>query len=590
MINSLLWRSPTITGRRKLAVVTKTRHIPKDGLNFNDFLRSKHAVNPETEKNDPSSPKVVPTSDTKFHLKTYGCQMNVTDTDIVRSLLLQHGMEEVSMEKDADVLLTNTCAIRENAEKKVWNRLRAIQSATNKQKQQQIVGVLGCMAERLKHGLLEDGLADLVVGPDAYRDLPKLIDGLLENEQETAVNVQLSLEETYADVTPVRKDKDGLSAFVSVMRGCNNMCSYCVVPFTRGRERSRPFDSIVNEVQQMLQAENPLREIILLGQNVNSYHDRNAAAVDARPSPDNYFTSNIGFTNLYRLRGGAGYYFADLVEAVSDLDPELRVRFTSPHPKDYPPSLLQLMAERDNVCSQLHLPAQSGNTEVLKRMRRGYSREAYLELIDTVRSTLGSEEVALTSDFITGFCGETEAEHEDTLSLLEYVKYDQAFLFAYSMRGKTHAHRSMKDDVPPEVKSRRLQEMIHVFRSRLQERNDNIEVGRLRLVLMEGPSKKSAPGRLTWSGRTDQNKRVVFPQTLCSTQDYLNVEVELKPGEYGVVEITDARVGTLRGNLLWRTTLQEFSRFTESQLEEQHRQIMNLRIPKPPPLILTNLL
>jgi MiaB/RimO family radical SAM methylthiotransferase len=449
------------------------------------------------------------------------------------------------------------------------------------------------MAERLKEKLLENGMADLVVGPDAYRDLPQLVHTLLnDDEQDTAVNVQLSLEETYAEITPVRRNSNSASAFVSVMRGCNNMCSYCVVPFTRGRERSRPLDSIVSEVQLLL--EEGVKEVVLLGQNVNSYHDKSEAAVLAMPSRY-YQTSNSGFSNLYKLRGGAGYYFSDLVEQVSDLDPELRVRFTSPHPKDYPNELLQLMAERPNVCNQLHMPAQSGSSSVLQRMRRGYTREAYLELIDTVVSKI--PDVAITSDFIAGFCGESEEEHLDTLALMERVQYDQAFMFAYSMRGKTHAHRQFQDDVPEQVKSRRLQEIIDVFRTNVQQRNENREVGRLRLVLMEGESKKSKPEAVTWHGRTDQNKRVVFPmndnlscladndvrallQRLKSStdgeslgadvlDDYSFSTEKMKPGDYAVVHVTEARGHTLRGRLLWRTTLSTFAEMKLS-LNDEH--------------------
>ena len=527
------------------------RHIPKDGLMLSDFVRSDD--NKGLTKNNVARPD-APT----FHIKTYGCQMNVSDSDIVRAFLLESGMEEVSTEKEASVLLTNTCAIREGAEQKVWHRLRGLKSQQkSKQQQPRIVGVLGCMAERLKHDLLEDGLADLVVGPDAYRDLPRLINVLLDHDEETAVNVQLSLEETYADVRPVRRNAD-VSAFVSVMRGCNNMCSYCVVPFTRGRERSRPYDSIVSEIQHLVEEEG-VKEVVLLGQNVNSYHDKTEASIQAKPQSD-YNTSNTGFSNLYRLRGGAGYYFADLIEAVSNLSPELRVRFTSPHPKDYPPELLQLMAERPNVCSQLHMPAQSGNTAVLERMRRGYSREAYMQLIEDVRSKIPG--VAISSDFIAGFCGETEEEHQDTLTLMETIEYDQAFMFAYSMRGKTHAHRTMEDDVPEDIKLRRLQEIINVYRTKVQERNERTEIGRLRLVLLEGESKKSTPENARWSGRTDQNKRVIFPREFCLASKEDKVRVDLQAGDYGVVEITEAKGHTLRGKLLWRTTLQEFSEVT----------------------------
>jgi tRNA A37 methylthiotransferase MiaB len=534
--------------------------------------------------------------------------MNVNDSDIVRSLLLQAGMRECDDERDADVLLTNTCAIREGAETKVWNRLQELKSTFRKKKKQQqqqqqdkttstikIVGVLGCMAERLKETLLENGMADLVVGPDAYRDLPSLVTKLLEQDADEAVNVQLSFEETYADVTPVRRNPNDISAFVSVMRGCNNMCSYCVVPFTRGRERSRPLDSIVSEVRLLMEKDG-VKEIVLLGQNVNSYHDKSEAAVvsmmmmprPSSPSRD-YQTSNEGFSNLYKLRGGAGYYFADLVDQVSNLNPELRVRFTSPHPKDYPPELLQLMAERPNVCNQLHMPAQSGSSTVLQRMRRGYTREAYLELIDAVISQI--PDVAITSDFIAGFCGETQEEHEETLSLMERVKYDQAFMFAYSMRDKTHAHRQMQDDVPQQVKQQRLQEIIDTFRTQVQRRNEEREVGRLRLVLVEGESKRSTPDHVTWHGRTDQNKRVVFPvpsDSRCKTQDdakalltllrnvgsarvqeFGSSGVSLRPGDYAVVQVTEARGHTLRGQLLWRTTLSSFAEMNLSPTDEQ---------------------
>lgn len=591
----------------------------------------------------------------KFHLKTYGCQMNVNDSDIVRGVLLNHSsddtngnagsniqFEETTDEMDADVLLTNTCAIRENAEAKVWHRLRELRahdakfpldrvreegveavleangpkrtqtqskgSNQNKKrkdrKHKRIIGVLGCMAERLKEDMFRDGTADLIVGPDAFRDLPRLITTLSpatatsgasstsESDEtvERAVNVQLSLDETYADITPVRANPGDVSAFVSVMRGCNNMCSYCVVPFTRGRERSRELDSIVAEARHLYESE-AVKEIVLLGQNVNSYHDRSEGAKAARPAPEGmakergfgYRTSNDGFTNMFKLRGGAGYYFADLVEAVSDISPELRVRFTSPHPKDYPPELLTLMAERPNVCNQLHMPAQSGSSTVLERMRRGYTREAYMQLIEDVRSTI--PDVAISSDFISGFCGETEDEHLDTLSLMEHVAYDQAYMFAYSMRGRTHAHRTMEDDVPEENKMRRLNEVINVFRTKVQERNDAMEVGRIRLVLVEGESKKSRPGDRGFSGRTDQNKRIVFPIESVEGGDDLvgecwseeeivpmlrqangwsnelnpSLKVPLRAGDYAAVLVTEARGHTLKGQALWRTSLEGFN-------------------------------
>ena len=358
-------------------------------------------------------------------------------------------------------------------------------------------------------------------------------------------------------------------------------CSYCVVPFTRGRERSRDLTSIVEETKRLVEEED-IKEVILLGQNVNSYHDlgegkrrRHKQQQHADSEQDNtttYQTSNPGFSNMFRLRDGEGHRFVDLLEAVSSLSPELRVRFTSPHPKDYPPPLLTLMAERSNICSHLHMPAQSGSSSVLERMRRGYTREAYLELIEDVRRLI--PDVAISSDFITGFCGETEEEHRETLSLMEQVKFDQAFMFAYSMRGKTHAHRTMQDDVTLETKNRRLNEVISVFRREVQKRNDEMEVGKLRLVLVEGEAKRSTPEEKMWSGRTDQNKRCVFPdsqgfwteeeirQLLFHSpdpnNDILRTKVGLSRGDYAVVRVTEARGHTLKGEALWRSSIVGF--------------------------------
>ncbi|KAL7472051.1 hypothetical protein ACHAXS_012363 [Conticribra weissflogii] len=658
----------------------------------------------------------------KFHIKTYGCQMNVNDTDIVRSILLNHHKHasheagngagsaktlgniplkfiETQDEIQADILLTNTCAIRENAEQKVWHRLRALRShdrnfplegladmrdhageervddgidtipdrkrllklskelrkqqqnqnlQPSKERRKRIIGVLGCMAERLKEDMFQDGTADLVVGPDAYRDLPRLISVLSapsvapslvssdsslncvdsgdENNAvirgrvkvtptiptERAVNVQLSLDETYASIAPVRANKDDVSAFVSIMRGCNNMCSYCVVPFTRGRERSRDMESVVEETRRLLEEED-IKEVILLGQNVNSYHDTSGvkrkrkdfmeshdtvaesdSSEKGKSQSDNsgYETSNPGFRNMFRLRDGGGHRFVDLLDAVSQLSPELRVRFTSPHPKDYPPPLLSLMAERPNICNHLHMPAQSGSSSVLERMRRGYTREAYLELIDDVKRLI--PDVAISSDFISGFCGETEDEHRDTLSLMEKVQFDQAFMFAYSMRERTHAHRAMDDDVLADVKQRRLNEVISTFRREVQKRNDEVEVGKFRLVLVEGESKRSTVDNKMWSGRTDQNKRVVFPdgageffrgeevnsmlssmissgalggdsrqetmmfEKLVSDGGFLNAKVGLTRGDYVVVQILEARGHTLKGRALFRSSISGF--------------------------------
>lgn len=583
-----------------VALTTTSRELPQDGLILADFTTSSSSssesgnrrLNEEQASVDHggnqheslystatslfTSPKPV----VMFHLKTYGCQMNVSDSDIVRALLLKSGMGETDVEEEADLLLTNTCAIREGAEVKVWNRLKELRSKFRKSKRcRKLVGVLGCMAERLKEDLLQDNLADLVVGPDAYRDLPNLVSSLLTDDQvEHAVNVQLSLDETYADITPIRRNANEISAFVSIQRGCANRCSFCIVPFVRGQERSRQLESIVQEAKQLHFAEN-VKEIVLLGQNVNSYHDKSEAALVASPVSA-YILSNDGFKSRIR-RSEAGYYFSDLVAAVSDISPELRVRFTSPHPKDYPPDLLQLMAERHNVCNHVHMPAQSGSTSCLKRMKRGYSREAYLELIDTVHSVI--PDIAISSDFIAGFCDETEEEHRDTVALMEQVRYDQAFMFAYSMREKTHAHRTMQDNVPEETKQRRLREIIDVFHHHVHEKNQEREVGRLRLVLVEGESKRS---KTTWHGRTDQNKRILFPveddgENSCRTDElvrpllshirsgnsvdlfkehmYDAARVTLQPGDYAAVHVTEAKGHTLRGYVLWRTSMASFT-------------------------------
>eukprot|EP00960_Hanusia_phi_P025188 740130-Hanusia_phi.AAC.1 len=328
------------------------------------------------------------------------------------------GYHRVEQPEIANVLMFNTCAVRENAEQKVWERLKKIKSMLDNHperrwRQRASVGVLGCMAERLKKKLLEtDRLVDFVAGPDAYRDIPNLLKAVESGQK--AMNVQLSLEETYADVAPVRFDGNGVSAYISIMRGCNNMCSYCVVPFTRGRERSRTLQSIVEEVKDL--SARGYREITLLGQNVNSYWDQTYAEGSGYlPYP--------GFNNIYKSRHGSGARFIDLLDKVSAVDSRIRIRFTSPHPKDFPPQLLQLIAERPNLCKSLHMPAQSGSSSVLARMRRGYTREAYMQLIEEAKSTIPG--LSISTDIITGFCGETEEEHKETLSLLEEVKFNQ---------------------------------------------------------------------------------------------------------------------------------------------------------------------
>lgn len=440
-----------------------------------------------------------------FYIETYGCQMNFADSEIVNSILLEDGMESVQSAEEADVIFVNTCSIRENAETKVWNRLKEFRKLKRSRNHLK-VGVLGCMAERVRDQIMEqEQLVDLVVGPDAYRDIPNLLQDV--NDGRKAVNVLLSLEETYADITPVRTSGDGLTAFVSIMRGCDNMCSFCVVPFTRGRERSRPKESILSELKQL--SEDGYRDVTLLGQNVNSYLDGSNS-------------------------------FTDLMYAASQIDPEMRIRFSTSHPKDFPNELLHLINEQPNLCSYIHIPAQSGNDRVLERMKRPYTRKEYLNLIGTMRSIIPG--VSLSTDIITGFCSETEEEHEDTLSLIREVRYDLAYMFAYSERERTLAYRKLEDDIPEKVKKRRLSEIIGLQMGIQQEINQ-AEEGKRHLVLVEGPSKRSNE---QLCGRTDTNKMVVFDR-----EDY-------KKGDYAEIEILDSTSATLIGKAIRKSSISEF--------------------------------
>lgn len=449
----------------------------------------------------------------RVYLETYGCQMNVSDSEIVAAVLRESGFGLTRDPAQADVVLLNTCAIRDNAEQKVRHRLDEFRHQKRKINPGLQLGVLGCMAERLRHKLLEEEqLVDLVVGPDAYRDLPRLLDQAGETGQ-AAVNVHLSREETYADIAPVRYDSNGVSAFVSIMRGCDNMCAFCVVPFTRGRERSRPVASILAECAQLV--DQGYKEVTVLGQNVNSYRFE---------------------------QDGQAVGFAELLYRISLLSPELRIRYSTSHPKDCSDDLLQVHAERPNVCNYIHLPVQHGNTDVLQRMRRTYTRDQYLDLIDRARRIVPG--VSFSTDIIAGFCGETEEEHRDTLSLMEQVGYDHAYMFVYSERPNTYAQKKLEDDVPEEVKKHRLSEIITLQNGISHERN-RAEIGRLHTVLVEGPSKRSDA---QFCGRTDSNKMVVFDRAT------------YEKGQYVQVRITDSTSATLIGEPIGATTLEAESR------------------------------
>ena len=445
----------------------------------------------------------------KLYIESYGCQMNFSDSEIVASILIDHGFETTKDFKDADVVFINTCSIRENAEQRVRNRLKEFESAKARNPGM-IVGVLGCMAERLKAKFLEEEkLVDVVVGPDAYRDLPNLIEKVDDGAK--AVNVLLSREETYADISPVRLNSNGVAAFISIMRGCDNMCSFCVVPFTRGRERSRDPYSIVKEAKDLFEA--GYREVTLLGQNVDSYKH-------AQKSEDG---SEIDTT----------VNFAMLLAMVADVNPLLRVRFSTSHPKDITDEVLHTIARYDNICNYIHLPVQSGNSRILDIMNRTYDREWYVDRVEAIRRIIPT--CAISTDVITGFCTETEEEHQDTLSMMEYVKYDFAYMFAYSERPGTLAAKRFEDDIPEEVKKRRLTEIVALQRAHGHERIQDY-VGKVHRVLIEGLSKRSDQH---YCGRNDQNTMLVFP-----------IDPRYKVGDYVDVLGESCTSATLIGSII----------------------------------------
>ncbi len=442
------------------------------------------------------------TSGKKLFIESYGCQMNFADSEIVASVMAKTGFGTTSVAEEADLIFLNTCSIRDKAEQTVKNRLKHLQSF-KKQKPHLLIGVLGCMAERLKHKLLEEEqIVDLVAGPDAYRDLPALVEAVEDGQK--AVNVLLSREETYADIAPVRLNSNGLSAFVTIMRGCDNVCTFCVVPFTRGRERSRDAHSILSEVKELFA--NGYREVTLLGQNVDSYRWTNVP----RKRKKEDFDGNVEEVN-----------FAQLLEKVALIDPDLRVRFTTSHPKDMGDDVLEVMAKYENICKYIHLPFQSGNNRILQLMNRTYTREWYVERIKAVKRILG-EDCGISSDMIAGFCSETEDEHAETLSLMEFVQFDYAYMFFYSERPGTLAAKKLSDDVSDEQKKRRLQEIIDLQQKHSLLRNQK-EIGKVRKVLIEGFSKRSEEALV---GRTGENKVVIFPKMNARKGQYVNVLIE----------------------------------------------------------------
>jgi tRNA-2-methylthio-N6-dimethylallyladenosine synthase len=465
----------------------------------------KHAISRQDESYSP-----VRASDSsplrKFYIESYGCAMNFADSEVVASILQVAGFSGTKDFTEADLVLINTCSIREKAEQTVRSRLHIFRQV-KRSRPSMLIAVLGCMAERLKSKFLEEEkLVDMVVGPDAYRTLPLLIEEASDGQK--AVNVLLSRDETYADVSPVRLNSNGVNAFVSIMRGCNNMCSFCVVPFTRGRERSRDADSILSECRDLF--EKGYREVTLLGQNVDSYHW--FSGVDAEPA--------VGFSTL--------------LEMVARISPQLRVRFSTSHPKDITDEVLHVIARNENICNCIHLPVQSGSTRVLQRMNRTYTREWYLAKIRRIRELI--PDCAITSDIIAGFCGETEEDHQETVSLIRETRFDFSYMYFYSERPGTLAARRYPDDIAEAEKKRRLEEIIKLQRQISEESNDN-DIGTISKVLIEGDSKKSSS---SWMGRNDQNKVVVFPKEGKSFQK----------GDYAMLKIIRSTGGTLIGETL----------------------------------------
>ena len=430
---------------------------------------------------DPSRPKV--------YIETYGCQMNVNDSEVILSILQDAGYALTDDIAQADVILANTCSIRDNAEQRIWGRIDQFK-IQKKKRPGVVIGIVGCMAERLKDKLLE--AVDIVAGPDSYRSMPELLKAVTPDSPQ--MDILLSHEETYADISPVRLDKNGISAFISIMRGCNNVCSYCIVPYTRGRERSRDAHTIVREARELW--ENGYKEVTLLGQNVDSYR-----------------WEDVGF--------------AQLLEMVAQVNPELRVRFSTSHPKDISDEVIYTMARHENICRHIHLPVQSGSSVMLEKMRRKYDREWYLERVAKIREVM--PDCGLTTDVIAGFCGETEQDHRDTLTLMENVVFDSAFMFAYSERPGTLASKVYPDDIPYEVKTARLNEII-ALQGRMSLKSNEKEIGKIHKVLVEGPSKKN-PQELC--GRAGSNKMCVFPSR------------GEKPGDYCLVKVVSVTSATL---------------------------------------------
>ena len=487
-----------------LAIADKVHDELRQGESFAPF-----AIEPNSYKK-------------KFYIESYGCAMNFSDSEIVASILQNEGFGATKQFEEADLILINTCSIREKAELTIRKRLTEFRKI-KQSKPGMLIGILGCMAERLKGKLLEEEkLVDLVIGPDAYRSLPDLIQEADSGQK--GVNVLLSRDETYADISPIRLNSNGVTAFVSIMRGCNNMCSFCVVPFTRGRERSRDAASIVNECRDLF--DNGYREVTLLGQNVDSY---------LAPAKSDEISSINSLTPFPILTNQEGFVtFANLLEMVAIINPLLRVRFSTSHPKDITDDVLHTIAKYENICNYIHLPVQSGSTRILQLMNRNYSKEWYMAKVHRIKEIIPN--CGITSDIISGFCTETEEDHSDTLSMMEYCEYDMSYMYFYSERPGTLAAKRFEDDVPLDVKKRRLDEIVKL-QNKLSQKSYKADIGKTFTVLIEGNSKKSTDD---WSGKNSQNKVIVF-----SKSGY-----DFNKGDYVEVLITNSTGGTLLGEIV----------------------------------------
>lgn len=488
------------------------------------------------------------------YIKTYGCQMNLNDAAIVASIMKEFGYNIIEEEYQAEIVILMTCSIRDSAESKVWSKIYHLKSfKENKNEKLKQIGLLGCMAERIKEKALDplEGSVDIVAGPDAYRDLPRLF-GLNRVSKEKAVNCLLSFDETYSDIRPVTNIGD-VSSFVSITRGCDNLCSYCIVPFTRGRERSRTIGTIIEEIKDLISK--GIKEVTLLGQNVNSYRDlltppESLQRTDLYDLIETKKSPAEGFKTVYKPRT-RGISFDILLEEIAKLSPELRIRFTSPHPKDFTEDVIDVMAKYPNICRCIHLPAQSGSDQVLDRMRRGYTRQAYYDLVDRIRAKI--PEMNFTTDIIVGFSGETEQDHIATLELIDRIKYNYVFAFPYSSRAKTHAYYKYPDNVDDDTKRRRTGEVLRLFREQVLEMNSKL-IGSKELVLVESVSKRS---KSCWKARTSGNSKTIIPKF-----DLIDTSLdELRPiqlGDYVVCEIEQVTSESFQAMPLYLTTQEEY--------------------------------